>query len=169
MESRLSILERYEAQVAKKGWGRLVVPEHHNQTYYGMPETINYIEQNGKYDILEIFRRGDVPVEPELIYGVLNEETQERTLRVLKNRKFVTKKNSRYGYRTAKESILKTREEDYDRVIPTCEERFKDIKINMNSRAKDNFITISSDEKKKSNRMFLDLMKFYEDLKKKRV
>lgn len=44
LESRLSILERYEAQVATKGWGRLVVADHHNQTYQGMPNTISYIE-----------------------------------------------------------------------------------------------------------------------------
>ena len=51
LESRISILERYEAQVAVKGWGRLVVPEHHNQTYNGMPNTIGYIEENDKYDL----------------------------------------------------------------------------------------------------------------------
>ena len=48
LESRLSIHERYEGQVKHKGWGRLVVPEHHNQTFNGMPNTIEYIEQNGK-------------------------------------------------------------------------------------------------------------------------
>lgn len=75
LESRLSILERYEAQVATKGWGRLVVTEHHNQTYNGMPNTISYIEDTGKYDILEIFKRGETPDMPELIYGKINEQS----------------------------------------------------------------------------------------------
>ena len=51
LESRLSILERYEEQVAKRGWGRLVLPEHHDATYNGMPNTIKYIEETGRYDI----------------------------------------------------------------------------------------------------------------------
>lgn len=168
LESRLSILERYEAQVSKKGWGRLVVPEHHNQTYFGMPETIDYIEQNKKFDILEIFRRGSIPAEPELIYGVLNEETKERTHEVIRDKKFVVRNNHKYGFNTAKDSILRTREEDYDIVMPTCKKRFKEIKVNMNSREKNSSVNISNDEKNKSNEMFLDLMKFYEELKKKR-
>ena len=48
----MSVLERYEGQVNHKGWGRLVVTEHHNQTYEGMPRTIDYIEENDRYDIL---------------------------------------------------------------------------------------------------------------------
>ena len=75
LESRLSIHERYEAQVATKGWGRLVVPEHHNQTYEGMPNTIQYIEEQGRYDILELFRRGKTPDSPELIYAAHNDKT----------------------------------------------------------------------------------------------
>lgn len=78
LESRISILERYEAQVAVKGWGRLVVPEHHNQTYNGMPNTIGYIEENGKYDVLEIFARGEIPYEPTLIYSKHNKKQQEK-------------------------------------------------------------------------------------------
>jgi hypothetical protein len=70
-----------------------------------MPETIDYIEKNGKYDVLEIFRRGEVPSEPELIYGRLNKETEEKTKEVIKEKKFVTKNNQTYGYNTAKESI----------------------------------------------------------------
>lgn len=168
LESRLSILERYEAQVSKKGWGRLVVPEHHNQTYFGMPETIDYIEQNKKFDILEIYRRGSVPADPELIYGVFNDKTREKTLKVIENKKFVINNNHKYGFNTAKDSILRTREEDYDIVIPTCKKRFKEIKVNMNSREKDSSVNISENEKNKSDEMFLDLMKFYEELKKKR-
>lgn len=133
-----------------------------------MPETIDYIEKNGKYDILEIFRRGKVPSEPELIYGRLNKETEGKTNEIIKEKKFVTKNNQTYGYNTAKESILKSREEDYDIVIPGCEKRFKEIKRNMDMRKKDDSTNIDSDEMKKNDKMFLDLMKYYENLKKKR-
>lgn len=133
-----------------------------------MPETIDYIEKNGKYDVLEIFRRGKVPSEPELIYGRLNKKTEEKTNEVIKEKKFVTKNNQTYGYTTAKESILKSREEDYDIVIPGCEKRFKEIKINMDTRKKDDSANIDTDEMKKSDKMFFDLMKYYENLKKKR-
>lgn len=164
LESRLSILERYEAQVAKKGWGRLVVPEHHNQTYEGMPETISYIEENGKYDVLEIFKRGDTPDMPELIYGKLNNETQEKTRKVLIGKRFVSEENEKNGYSSGKDAILTYREQDYDRIIETCDKRFKEIKKNMNEIKK----TEAQGDRKETNENFLEVMKLYEKVKKER-
>lgn len=166
LESRLSILERYEAQVATKGWGRLVVADHHNQTYQGMPNTISYIEENGKYDILEIFRRGNTPDTPELIYGKMNSKTIEKTKLSIGTKRFVSLENKTYGYQSAKDAILRDREEDYNRVIPKCDERFKMIKSYMDKRKGNN--RVSEEEVKKNDENFLELMGFYESLKKKR-
>ena len=88
LESRLSILERYEAQVAKRGWGRLVLPEHHDATYNGMPNTIKYIEDTGRYDVLEIFRRGEAPGAPELIFGEVNPKSIEKVKASVGEREF---------------------------------------------------------------------------------
>lgn len=168
LESRLSILERYEAQVAHKGWGRLVVTDHHNQTYKGMPNTIDYIEKTGKYDVLEIFRRGETPDSPEIIYGKINNETINKTKHSLKTKKFVTLDNKTYGYESAKDAILKEREEDYERVIPKCKERFRIIKGYMDKRKKNNQLKISEEEANSNDRNFIELMDYYKELKKKR-
>lgn len=168
LESRLSILERYEAQVAHKGWGRLVVTDHHNQTYKGMPDTINYIEETGKYDVLEIFRRGKTPDTPEIIYGKINNETINKTKKCLESKKFVTVDNRTYGYTSAKDAILKEREEDYDRVIPKCKERFRIIKGYMDNRKTDQQLRISDEDSKNTDRNFIELMNYYNELKKKR-
>ena len=167
LESRLSILERYEAQVANKGWGRLVVTEHHNQTYNGMPNTIDYIETNGKYDVLEIFRRGETPDSPEIIYGKVNSNSSLKVKKSLHGKKFVSKSNKTYGYKSGKQAILEEREEDYTRVIPTAEERFKVIKGYMDKRKASTELNVSDEESSKNDQNFLELMKYYENLKKK--
>lgn len=134
LESRLSIHERYEGQVKHKGWGRLVVPEHHNQTFNGMPNTIEYIEQNGRYDVLEIYTRGKTPDMPVLKYANHNKNTIEKTSQVLKNKKFITKESQKNNYMNAKDSILKVREENEEQIIDDCKERFAAIINSMNDR-----------------------------------
>lgn len=166
LESRLSIHERYEAQVATKGWGRLVVTDHHNQTYEGMPNTIEYIEDNGRYDILELFRRGETPDSPELVYSIHNENSVEKTSKAVDKKGFVSKTTKKYGYRTSKEAILQSREEDYERVLPTCEHRFKEIKKYMDMRK--NKFNISKEEEQQGDYNFLELMKYYHELKFKK-
>ena len=128
LESRLSTIERYEAQVATKGWGRLVVPEHHNQTYQGMPNTIKYIEDTGRYDILEIFRRGEAPGAPELIFGEVNPKSIEKVKASVGEREFVTKSNGESTYPDARAAILGYRQDDYDRTLSGCCDRFRELK-----------------------------------------
>ena len=158
LESRTSILERYEGQVTKKGWGRLVVTDHHNQTYNGMPNTIEYISNEGKYDILEIFARGEVPGEPVNVYAIHKPESKEKIAKSIEGEKYVSKHNRTYGFDSAKEAILKTREEEYDWVIPTIEQR---IKVIMQSMIERN----ATDEEKQ---MVLDLMNEYQLIIKKK-
>lgn len=158
LESRVSILERYEGQVSKKGWGRLVVTDHHNQTYHGMPNTIDYIEQNGRYDILEIFARGEELDEPINVYAKHNPESKEKTKKAVFNKKYVSKHSRTFGFDNAKESVLNSREEEYDWVIPTLDERIKRVMKSMDERN-------ATDEEKQ---MVLDLMKEYQDVIKKK-
>lgn len=158
LESRISILERYEAQVAVKGWGRLVVPEHHNQTYNGMPNTIGYIEENDKYDVLEIFARGEIPYEPTLIYSKHNEKQKEKIQKAVKGKRCISKFTRKYGYESGKEAILENRQEEYDIVIPTLGERIKKVLSLMKSRN-------ASDEE---IQMVLTLLNEYEELLKKK-
>lgn len=159
LESRISILERYEGQVATKGWGRLVVPEHHNQTYKGMPETIKYISDTGRYDVLEIYARGEIPSEPIMIYSKHNDRTTEKTQEFLLGRGFVSKYSRTFGYEDAKDAIIKEREEEYDRVLLTAKERIKRVLDSMNSRN-------ASDVERS---MVLDVLQLVEEIVKKKL
>lgn len=105
LESMLSILERYNAQVSVKGWGRLVVPNHHYETYNGMPETIQAIEESNLADHIEILKRGPRPTEPKIIYS----------------------ERDRMGYSNAKRAVLKGREEDTLRILADFEARARAI------------------------------------------
>lgn len=159
LESRMSILERYEGQVSKKGWGRLVVTEHHNQTYEGMPNTIDYIEQNGRYDILEIYARGEEIGEPVNVYTVHNPNSREKSLKAVKGRKHVSQHQRTYGFGNARESVLKSREEEYSWVIPTLEKRIKEVMMSMEKR------NATLEERQ----LVLDLMNDYQMVIKKKL
>lgn len=159
LESRTSILERYEGQVSKKGWGRLVVTEHHNQTYLGMPNTIDYICKTGKYDILEIFARGERPDEPITVFAIHNSNAKQKIKRAIQSKEFVSKHQRKFGFDNAKDSIIESREEEYAWVIPTLEERIKTV---MQSMLKRN----ATDEEKQ---MVLDLMEDYQEVIKKKL
>ena len=155
LESRMSILERYEGQILKKGWGRLVVTEHHNQTYAGMPNTINYIEENGRYDILEIFARGEELNEPVMIYAAYNTNSKEKNERSVTGRKCISKHARKFGFKNARDAVLKSREEEYDWVIQTLGERLKHVMKSM----------VERNAKDEEKQMVLDLMKEYEHIK----
>ena len=159
LESRMSILERYEGQVRTKGWGRLVTPDHHNQTYAGMPNTIEYIEQTGKYDVLEILARGETPDEPITIYSMHNPSKKEKIEKALNGKKAVSKYTRRFGYKSAKSAVLESREEEYDRVVPTLQSRIKEVLDSM----------VSRDASVEEKNIVLELMKDYMEviLKKK--
>lgn len=165
LESRLSIHERYEAQVATKGWGRLVVKNHHDQTYNGMPNTIEYIENEQRYDILELFRRGETPDSPELVYAVHRQDAIEKIQESVGEKGFVSKTTRKFGYKNSKEAILATREEDYDRVLSTCEKRFKEIRKYMEMRRYKKFE--DEGKRREQDASFLELMDLYQNVVKK--
>jgi len=133
LESMLSVLERYTAQVEKKGWGRLVVPEHHYETYRGMPETVGEIEESGVPDKIEIFRRGTHPARPVLIYS--EEEP--------------------FGFENAKDAVLRGREQDIIRTLPTFEERARKINESM----------LARDADLEEQKILLDLLEHYRETK----
>lgn len=56
-DSLTAIHERYEEQLQTKGWGRLVTIEHHDESYNGMPKTINEIEKQEAFDELDIYSK----------------------------------------------------------------------------------------------------------------
>lgn len=55
----MSIVERYEGQVKKKGWGRLVTLDHFYKAYDEIVDTIQQIEDLDIVDVIEVYTRGD--------------------------------------------------------------------------------------------------------------
>ena len=180
LESRMSILERYEEQVSKKGWGRMVVPEHHNKTYLGMPNTIEYIERTGKYDILEIFRRGENVGEPVLVYSKHNPATQKETKRKIDNNNFVSQCTQLNKHINGYQAIFDGREEDYQRILDTYPERLQNIRrmlIKRENELNEKLLKATTDMERKNlqymlsqlqeeKRQTLELLKTYEVKKK---
>lgn len=68
LESLLSIHERYQQQIETIGWGRLISIEHHNQSYNGVPSTIDKIEKSGLCTV-EVYVRGKQINQPEKVYS----------------------------------------------------------------------------------------------------
>lgn len=116
LESKYSIVDRYISQVAAKGYGRLVEIDHHDRTYNGMPNTIDYIQKNGFYSILEIFIRGKEKIsEPQLIYSYINKRRLDDIESIENNPNLNLRKVSttvvENFFSSAKDAILAGREE----------------------------------------------------------
>lgn len=56
--SRIGIVERYENEVAKGGFGRMVDVNNHDEAYSNIPNTIKALVDSGKFDNISIATRG---------------------------------------------------------------------------------------------------------------
>jgi hypothetical protein len=56
------IIQRYEAQKADRGAGRMTTPTSHQASYDGVPITVAHIEQEKLADTLTLYRRGNVVI-----------------------------------------------------------------------------------------------------------
>ena len=110
-ESRMSMVERCLGQLEYKGYCRNVTVSDHDNTYRGMPGTVEYIEQNGRFDVLEIFKRGTEIEYPKLIYAKTNPQRPGAVVNISKHPE-VSRETNTFGYADAKDAILKGREED---------------------------------------------------------
>lgn len=132
IESRLSILERYREQYKIKGWGRLVIPEHHNETYTNMPLTVKKIEEEGAYDILEIYQRanvfGDSPV---IVYsahnGNINIDENSNIAKRINQFGPVSESTFKFGYMNAFEAIQGGRNASEKDTLATAKQRIKKL------------------------------------------
>ena len=97
----MSIVERYEGQVAKKGWGRLVSVETFYKAYdEEMLNTLNTFESAGMVDVVEVYIRGDKPTEPIRIYGNTSREYKDARTAVVEGRKQDRKRAIQYYEKT---------------------------------------------------------------------
>lgn len=92
----MSIIERYEEQVSKKGWGRLVTTDHFYKAYGEMLETIDELEKLEVAERIEVYMRGEQPIEPILIYSSKTREYQGARHAVAMGRQLDLKKALNY-------------------------------------------------------------------------
>lgn len=124
-ESKMSQIERCEGQIEKLGFCRHVAKVDHDAALEGLPRTVDYIEASGKYDFIQIFKRGEKISQPELVYSKFNEKNQAKTLAVLEDcdRTQIPLMNRLSNFRGAKDAVEKTRASEAVRCAETLDER----------------------------------------------
>lgn len=122
-DSLTAIHERYEEQLQTKGWGRLVTIEHHDESYNGMPKTINEIEKQEAFDELDIYSK-DFNNNLSLEYKhIKNEKTNN-------------------VYDSAEDAIMQIRNEKMNKIIDNIKIRIDKLQQIWKNK------TLSEDEKK---------------------
>ena len=124
LESLLSAYERYEKQVEARNWGRFFNPLSYNYTYENIPNTIEAIEKSNYCDAIEIYKRGEDISSPELIYGNYKREYKEKH----------NIENKKYKYNTAKEAIIKYRNQEIEAMKESVQDRVNKLEQNFNRR-----------------------------------
>ena len=109
LESKMSQIERCEAQISKLGFCRYVKASEHLVAVKGLPNTVEYIEESGKYDFIEVFKRSSDISNPDLVYAKFNPSTKEKTLEVLDGSEKVSHEDMPYGFTSARDAVDKTR------------------------------------------------------------
>ena len=132
LESRMSMIERSLGQLQKKGYCRNVTTADHDKTYFGMPDTLDYIENNGRFDILQVFKRGPENDEPIMVYTKINPNSD--TLSVLSTFPYLLTVDVDFGYNSAKEALIATRAEEREKFLPLAEKRLGDVKKQQGNR-----------------------------------
>jgi len=127
LESKMSQIERCEAQFNKMGFCRHVRPVDHNAAIEGLPKTVGYIEENGKYDFIEIFKRGESISQPDLVYSKINPETKEETLKALENCENVCHEDFSNGFTNAQEAVEKTRDQEAVKCAEGLQDRIDEV------------------------------------------
>lgn len=121
IDSLLSTMERYEEQKNAEGHGRMTPPESHRAAYYGMLDTLEEIEKEKYFDILEVLTRNE-----EIVY--YNDIKQDKTY-------------SKYEM-GLRETLIKSREE----IKPSMTEVEKRLKLIEHSRERRGDIPIEIDD-----------------------
>ena len=124
-ESKMSQIERCEGQMEKLGFCRHVAKVDHDAALAGLPRTVGYIEDSGKYHFIQIFKRGGEISQPELVYSKFNPKDQDKTLAVLNDcdHTQIPLVNRFAGFVSAQEAVEKTRASEAIRCAKTLDAR----------------------------------------------
>ncbi len=125
LESKMSMIERSQALIEELGYCRWVPKNNHDVAYAGLPKTVEYMQQSGKYDMIEILKRGGIPAEPEALFRMVNPDIPEWRKKALKESNFATSNFSASGARTPRDAVEKGRLADREKVMQTLLGRIK--------------------------------------------
>ena len=117
LESKMSMIERSQALIEELGYCRWVPSKNHDVAYAGLPSTVDYMEKSGKYDMIEILKRGGIPAEPEVLYRKVNPNLEQWRVDVLNNSNFDTEKTSVNAATGPKDAVLKGRKADSEKIM----------------------------------------------------
>ena len=121
LESDISMLERCQGVANMSGIKRLVPQENHDRAYNGLPGTIEYIEDSGKFDSIIIVKRVPyLPSNPDFIYKSVNRNLPDEKVDNLAKLGIIDRaydsekgfKTDGLNYSTAKETVEETRRID---------------------------------------------------------
>lgn len=124
-ESKMSQIERCEGQMETLGFCRHVAKVDHDTALEGLPRTVGYIEDSGKYDFIQIFKRGEKISQPDLVYSKFNPVNKVQTLNALAdcNPVQIPHTDKLFGFANAQVAVEKTRESEAMRCEKTLNER----------------------------------------------
>lgn len=125
-ESKISQIERCEEQLKSDGCCRHVSQKDHDTALVGLPQTIEYLEQTGKYDFIEVFKRGARIEKPEVVYAKLNEKNKGHTAAVLADCQKQLCFNQPFEFASAHEAVEKTRQSEALKCVKTLDARIRD-------------------------------------------
>lgn len=110
--SKLSTVERYETQKAKRGYARWTLPESHDEAYKNMPETVAAIEKNSPIDSIKVYNRpGELLYHNERINGRFEASPgNDAKAAVEKERSRTFTPEEKVKYAQASDEILKNME-----------------------------------------------------------
>lgn len=122
-QSKLSQIQRCISQIDKLGYCRYVQADSHVSAYLHMPETVNYIQQNGMYDFIQVFKRSENIAKPTSVYTVFNPDTFDKTLQTISNCEKMPKRDETHGFFSAKDAIIRTRAQEVEFLAPTFDQQ----------------------------------------------
>lgn len=122
-ESKMSQIERCLGQIESLGYCRYVRTQDHDRAIEALPKTVGYIEESGKYDFMEVYRRGATPSKPVLVFSKFNPQTEQETLRALADCEKVSHESLPFGFSSARDAVERTRSLEADKCAKTLESR----------------------------------------------
>jgi len=129
-ESEMSMIERCQGQLQSLDFCRFIGKEGHDIAYSGLPGTIEYIQQTGKSDFIEIFKRSEDISRPTLVYSHFNLDTKPQTIETLSSCQNVSHEDFANGFESAREAVEVTRHEEGLKVAKELPNRLFNAEIN---------------------------------------